>query len=267
MRERLTQEQRRAYLRRIEYEGPLAADVATLRTLQRAHLLTVPFENLDIHLGRPIALDVEAIVRKLVDRRRGGFCYELNGAFAALLTALGFEVALCEARPDNGAAVGIPFDHLALVVSLASERFLVDVGFGAFSDVPLRMDDRRDQPDGTATFRIAGRADGWLDVFEDDEPCYRLSAAPRSFSDFEPGCTYHQSSPDSHFTRNTVCSLRTLDGRVTLRGTTLIETVDGSKRSRPLALEELGEVLRDRFGVLLGEADLLRLRSVWGAKA
>ena len=113
-----------AYLERIDYRGPTAPAAGTLRALHRAHMFAVPFENLDIHLGRTILCDVDRFLEKIVNRRRGGFCYELNGAFAALLTALGFEVTLLSARvarPD--ASFGPEFDHLALRVSCSGRHW------------------------------------------------------------------------------------------------------------------------------------------------
>ena len=119
-----------AYLARIAYTGPTPPTIETLRSIHRAHLQTVPFENLDISLGRTIVVDEDATVRKIVEQRRGGFCYEMNGAFAALLRALGFRVTLLAARvarPQGGE--GPEFDHLTLRVDL-EEPWLADVGFG-----------------------------------------------------------------------------------------------------------------------------------------
>ena len=119
-----------AYLKRINYRGPLAPTAETLRRLQVAHLLSVPFENLSIHTGEPIVLDDDALFEKIVVRRRGGFCYELNGLFAALLRALGFHVEMLSAGVVSQAGeFGPEFDHMTLLVSLA-ERWLADVGFG-----------------------------------------------------------------------------------------------------------------------------------------
>src|SRR5215208_3894293 len=109
-----------AYLKRINYSGPLAPAAETLRALQVAHLLAVPFENLSIHACEPILLEEDALFTKIVDRRRGGFCYELNGLFAGLLRALGFDVAMLAAgvaRPGGG--FGPDFDHMTLLVTLA----------------------------------------------------------------------------------------------------------------------------------------------------
>src|SRR5882762_2856663 len=120
----------KAYLERINYHGALAPSAETLRDLQVAHLLTVPFENLSIHAGEPIVLEDEALFTKIVTSRRGGFCYEANGLFAALLRALGFEVAMLSAEVANAEGeFGPNFDHMTLMVTRA-DRWLVDVGFG-----------------------------------------------------------------------------------------------------------------------------------------
>jgi len=131
------------YLERIHYAQPIKPDVETLRELQHAHMLTVPFENLDIGLKRPIKIDETSIWEKLIIQKRGGFCYELNGLFAWLLKQIGFEVAYLNARVFNREGkLGIDFDHLALLVQIPSqpERWLSDVGFGdSFTD-PLNFD-------------------------------------------------------------------------------------------------------------------------------
>src|SRR5689334_2014409 len=127
------------YLDRIGYTGFREPTAEVLRQIHRAHLFTVPFENLDIALGREIVCDEEPFLRKIVDRRRGGFCYELNGAFATLLRELGFAVTLLSGRvPRQDGSLSPEFDHLALRVDL-EELWLADVGFGdSFLD-PLRL--------------------------------------------------------------------------------------------------------------------------------
>src|ERR1043166_851204 len=148
------------YLARIGYEGEVAPTAEVLRALHRRHLLSVPFENLDIHRKRAIAIDDDAFFRKVVDERRGGFCYELNGAFGNLLRAIGFDVANVSARPGSAAiqSCGPEFDHLALIVPIDGERWLADVGFGDSFLEPLRVDERGDQ-DG---FHIEERGGGEL---------------------------------------------------------------------------------------------------------
>src|SRR5216684_3858804 len=144
----------KAYLQRINHTSPLAPGAETLRLLQVAHLQIVPFENLSIHSGEPIVLDDEALFEKIVRRRRGGFCYELNGLFAALLRTLGFDVTMLSARVANAEGIfGPDFDHMTLLVTL-TERWLVDVGFGDSFLEPLKLDEHNDQVQGDRAYRI-----------------------------------------------------------------------------------------------------------------
>ncbi|GLY91031.1 arylamine N-acetyltransferase family protein [Actinoallomurus iriomotensis] len=237
-----------AYLARIGAARPARPDGEALRDLHLRHLLAVPFENLSIHLGEDIVLDPEALVAKVVDRRRGGFCYELGGAFGTLLAALGFDVEILAARVFDGDRLGVPYDHLALRVG----PWLADVGFGDHAHHPLRLDVRGDQPDPGGVFRIAETPEGDLDVSKDGRPAYRLETRPRALGDFEAGCWWHRTSPKSHFTRSVVCSMLTESGRVTLSGRTLIRTTGGERDERELTGDD--EVLaayRSLFGVEL----------------
>ena len=192
----------RAYLDRIGYRGPLTPTAETLRALQVAHLQTVPFENLSIHARQPIVLDDESLFDKVVTRRRGGFCYELNGLFAALLRALGFRVTMLSAaaaRADG--TFGPEFDHMALLVTLLDEgeRWLADVGFGDSFRDPLRLDERREQPEGRRAFRIDEdgghllllRRDGAGEPWQSQ---YRFTLQPHEYPDYAGMCHYHQTS-------------------------------------------------------------------------
>ena len=247
-----------SYLARIGAERPPEADAETLRRLQLRHLLTVPFENLSIHLGEPIDLTEAALVDKLVRRLRGGFCYELNGAFAVLLSALGFRVTLLAARVFGRDGLGPPLDHLALRVDLA-EPWLADVGFGRFCHHPVRLDVRTEQPDPGGTVRILDRGDGDLDVVLHGVPQYRLEAHPRTLAEFEPTCWWHQTSPSSHFTQSLVCSLLTETGRVTLSGRTLVRTAGGVRDELTLAEDaDVLAVYRAHFGIALDRVPTVR---------
>ncbi|HSR24837.1 MAG TPA: arylamine N-acetyltransferase [Candidatus Eisenbacteria bacterium] len=246
------------YLRRVGAVRPARADAGALRELQLRHLLTVPFENFSVHLGEPVVLEEAALVDKLVCRRRGGFCYELNGAFAGLLSALGFRVTLLAARSHGPAGLGPPFDHLALRVDL-NEPWLVDVGFGRFSSQPLRLDVRSEQRDPAGTFRVDPAADGDLDVSLDGEPQYRLDPRPRALRDFEATCWWHRTSPRSHFTRSIVCSLLTEGGRVTLSDRKLIRTDASGRHERALDGDaEVLAVCRTVFGIELDRVPTVR---------
>jgi N-hydroxyarylamine O-acetyltransferase len=252
--------------------GPHRADADLLRDLHRRHLLTVPFENLSIHLGEEISLTTDALYDKLITARRGGFCYELNGAFAALLTSLGYRVTLLAARVFGGdQRLGPPFDHLALRVETgppaAPESWLADVGFGRHITFPLRFDERGDQPDPGGVFRLAETPDGDLDVHHDGAPQYRLELRPRSLSDFEMACWWQRTSPRSHFTQSLVCSLLTETGRITLSGNTLVTTTAPSaadtasnptRREIQLPNSELLSAYREHFGITLKHAPTLK---------
>src|SRR5262245_38961852 len=147
-----------SYLERINYTRHVKPDVETLHGLQLAHMQSVPFENLDIGLKRPIKIDEVSIWDKLINQRRGGFCYELNGLFAWLLKQIGFNVTYLNARVYNSRGkLGIDFDHLALLVRIPGEkgRWLADVGFGDSFEEPLRMEERGEQVQGLRSY--------WLD--------------------------------------------------------------------------------------------------------
>ena len=245
-----------AYLQRINYSGSRDVTPETLRALQVAHLHSVPFENLSIHSGEPIVLADDALFTKIVENRRGGFCYEANGLFAALLRALGFKVDMLSAGVANREGVfGPDFDHMTLMVTLG-ERWLVDVGFGESFVEPLLLDERGEQAQGTRSFRIVAENDHLLlqrrDRDSDWIPQYRFTLQPREFADYEEMCQFHQTSPESHFTKAPLCSLATPDGRVTLSGMRLLTTSAELRNEQTLTSpEEFNRVLRDRFGLVM----------------
>jgi N-hydroxyarylamine O-acetyltransferase len=231
----------------------VTVDAAGLTLVHEAHLRRVPFENLSIHLDERILLTPEAVVSKLLGSRRGGFCYELNGALGALLAALGFTVTLLEGRVYAEGEPGIPFDHLCLRVDL-DRPYLVDVGFGASFARPLRLDTSEVQQDPNGAFSVVPtpRVRGWWDLWWGERAQYRFSLEPHSLADFAAGCEYHQTSPDSPFTRNSLCSLPVDGGRVTLAGRLLVIR-DGSRR-RELTVDDDAELLaayREHFGIVL----------------
>ncbi len=243
-----------AYLDRIGAARPSSPGAAALRVLHRAHLLTVPFENLSIHLGEPISLTEEGLVGKIVTRRRGGFCYELNGAFALLLQALGYRVTLAAARVWGDGQFGPPFDHLALLVYSVNGRgpWLADVGFGSHSVYPLLFGERRHQGDPAGRFTLAGADDGDVNVLKDGNLQYRVELRERTLADFIPTCWWQQTSPGSHFTRGTICSRLTGEGRISISGRTLIRTSGGSREEQLLPSDAaVLAAYRDHFGITL----------------
>ena len=244
-----------AYLQRIAYTGPLDVSPDTLRGLHLAHLYTVPFENLDIHLGRRLSLDDTALFDKVVTRRRGGFCYELNGLFCALLRELGFRVTMLSAEVARQSGGFSPqYDHLALRVDL-DEPWLADVGFGNGLRLPVRLNDAADQPQGDSAYLIIPdgnyRALLCRDLGGDWTPQYRFTLQPHSLAEFAERCRFHQTSPESHFTQGRICTLATPEGRVSLSGMRLIVTTPAGRTESQLTGEaEYSATLRERFGVI-----------------
>ena len=259
-----------AYLQRIKYAGEVRPTEATLRALHRAHLFAVPFENLDISLGREITCDEARILHKIVNQHRGGFCYELNGAFAALLRALGFQVTLLSARvAREDGTYGPEFDHLTLRVDL-EEPWLADVGFGEGFLEPLRLDSALEQAQNGRVYRLTSRPESrssidagfGLEVMVEGKwkTEYAFTLQPRQLSEFAGMCHYHQTSPESHFTRQRMCSLATPEGRVTLSNNKLIETHGGSRQETLLSGDqEWRAKLCELFGVILPATQLLTL--------
>ncbi len=260
------------YLSRIGFEGRARPTRETLMALARCHLETVPFENFDIHLGVAIRLDAPSLYRKIVRRQRGGFCYELNGLFAWLLREVGFSVDMLSARVVRSRGVGEEFDHLALRVWCEGMPYLVDVGFGDGSTLPIVLRAGEQHRLGGVSYAlraVQGRDDELL--YDATLPGgvrkrYELSLKTREVEDFLAMSEHHQTSPDSWFTGARVCVLHTPRGVVSI--------VDGTYKvaghlERTIADdgEYLG-FLRTRFGV-----DLPRMpgnlseRPIWRLRA
>lgn len=218
---------REKYLERIKCSGNLEPNLDTLRKLQKSHLLNIPFENLDIHNNIVIELSIDKIYDKIVNRKRGGFCYELNGLFYELLHALGFDAKRVSARVyDKDKGYGKEFDHFAIIVTINNIDYLTDVGFGEFIFEPLALHIGVIQNDRRGRYVIEKFENEYLRVnkFEDGKstPQYIFKNIKRELSEFENMCNYHQTSPNSHFTKKRLISLPTENGRITITGNKLI---------------------------------------------
>ena len=259
MTDALTASEAAAYLRRLGVARPEAPTPAALASLHRAHLLTVPFENLDIGLGRPIRLDRASLLGKIVDGRRGGYCYELNGLFALLLRRLGYAVDLVSARVATGdGGLTEEYDHLALVVTSPdlTGPVLLDVGFGEGFVEPLPLVDGFARRERGLTVGVARRGELWVSRERRDGEDWRdrfvFSTTPHALDDFADRNVWQQTSPDSHFTRSRLASLLTPTGRVTLSGNRLITTTQGRRDEVELPDDDaVRSALADHFGIVV----------------
>ena len=264
-----------AYLERLNYQGTLTVSADTLAALHRAHLFHIAFENLDIALGRKIQLTEAYVLEKILIQRRGGFCYELNYAFALLLRTLGFEVHLLAAQVYGTDCYGPEFDHLLLRVQIAETRWIADVGFGDCFRSPLQIagptvqelnDYYRIESHDAQHVLLHSRAqqaqiDGFAEAKRTWQAQYRFEYIAYDISAFLPMAEFHQNSPDSHFTRKSICSIATAKGRITLTNGKLIQTVDSTRHESPvftaLAYREL---LVQHFAMYLPpELDIAKL--------
>jgi N-hydroxyarylamine O-acetyltransferase len=242
-----------AYLARIGYQGPRNASVDTFDAMHLAHATSIPFENLDILLGRGISLDLESLQRKLVASRRGGYCFEQNLLFATALETLGFDVTLLSARVRYGATVVRPRTHMLLLVTVADSRWIADVGFGGdglLRPLPLAIDDESSQfrwtyrlvEEGRHYVLQSRRSAGWNDM-------YAFTLEPHERVDYEVSNHYTSTHPTSPFTMMPIAQRPSQEARYILRGRELTTDTGESVRSQTVSDDELIDVLRETFGI------------------
>ncbi len=240
-------------LKRIGYSGPTEPTLDTLRALQNAFLLKVPFENLDIHLGRQIRLSSESIYKKIVSRKRGGFCYECNILFFDLLSGLGFQVEYLSARMVKGSTIGPEYDHMVLLVHLEHD-YLADVGNGQSCREPLRIDGANRATSEGYAYRAGTQGKDYALYYQQSNeawtPRFLFTLTPRNRAEFSDMCHYHQTSPDSVFTRQRLVTIATLEGRVTLTDMRVSATKGSEKQEKVVTSEdEYYEILKQKFGI------------------
>jgi N-hydroxyarylamine O-acetyltransferase len=247
-----------AYLARIGHAGDLDPTVETLTALHRAHVLSIPFENLDILLGRPIRLDLESLQAKLVHGGRGGYCFEQNSLFAAVLEHLGFQVTLLAARVRMGDDRSTPRTHMILAADIGQARWLADVGFGGDTLLdPIPFDEDEPVLQGAWAFQLCEeddvrvlrgrRGDGWMDL-------YAFTEEPQLPVDFEVSNHYTSTWPRSPFVTKVVVQRSGLDERWMLIDDELrVERPAATERWTVSTPEERLTILADRFGLVFPE--------------
>jgi N-hydroxyarylamine O-acetyltransferase len=257
-----------AYLARIGYAGPREPTLETLRGLHRAHLYSVPFENLDVVLKRPIRLDPASLQQKIVANRRGGYCFESNALFFYALQALGFAVTPLAARVlwERKDPAMPPRSHMLMMVDLEDGLYLCDVAFGGQTPPqPLTLAVGAEQATSHEPYRIRRTEDGELDLQAlmagEWGTLYRFTLHPQLPIDFEAANWYVSTHPDSFFTSNVIAAIPGEGCRYTLFNREFrTRWPDGRVETTVLAgTTELASVLRERFLLVIPEADVAPL--------
>jgi len=242
-------------LKRIGYNGPTEPTLDNLRALQNAFLLKVPFENLDIHLGRQIRLSSQSIYKKIISQKRGGFCYECNILFFDLLSRIGFQVEFLSARMVQGNTVGPEYDHMVLLVHLEHD-YLADVGNGQSCREPLRIDGANMATSEGYAYRVGTHDKGCALYCQQSDaawsPRFLFTLTSRDQAEFSDMCHYHQTSPNSVFTQQRLVTIATPEGRVTLTDMRLSIAKGAEKQERVATSEdEYFEILNQNFGIVI----------------
>lgn len=248
-----------AYCRRIGYKGTPSAKLDAIKTLVVHHTYAIPFENLNPFLGLPVDIDPPAVERKLVRSRRGGYCYEQNTLFRAVLASIGIPVTGLAARvlwqmPEGATPAQ---SHMMLRAEIEGVSHLVDVGFGIQTPTwPLRLGTEKAQDTPHGRYRILHRRGEYRVESETKGkwmPIYRFDLQEQSAGDYKMFNWYCSTHPDSHFTTDLIATRPTTDGRYTLRNNNLtFYPHTGPKRESTLAdADELRDVLLQTFDIEL----------------
>jgi len=251
----LNDRQVKQYLTRINVSHEWTDKKSMLMALHQAHMQSVPFENLDIHLGNKIRLSLPLIFEKIVMKNRGGFCYEVNYLFSALLNSCGFEVSLLSAQVYDGDEPGREFDHILLLVKSEGSLWICDVGFGDSFISPIELGTEPVEQFGYL-YKVTSKDEKHVlfrrKIEGDWLPQYVFSLTPHSIEDFTQMCEFQQTSAESTFTRKSVCSIATKSGRLTISNGKFIETINGMRSEKSIvSSKDYRQVLQQYFCMLL----------------
>lgn len=242
------------YFQRIGYQGDARVDATTLAEMMRCQLFSVPFENLDVQAGKIVSLVPEDIVEKIIDRQRGGYCYEVNGIFSMALRALGIPFRFIAARPMFY-PVRRPKTHMAIIATVDGADWLCDLGFGSYGirapmrlglldvDVPQDADMFKLSRSDSGEYLLQAYAGGqWLNQ-------YGFDLSPQEWIDFEPANYMNSTHPGAIFVQKLVVVLHNPQGRDILVGSNLKTVTNGEIEERVLDADELGRILGRKFGL------------------
>ncbi len=245
------------YLKRINYNGKIEPTLDCLKHLHRCHAMHIPFEALDIHFDNPIRLDTESIFNKVIQKNRGGYCYELNHLFHILLSQVGFKSSMISSKIYNEDTPGPEFDHMSIIVQL-EETWLVDVGYGDLFLEPLKIAEGVKQECRFKDYKIAAIDSGQYLLSEtmkgesDFIKRYSFDIQPRTIDEFYDQNVIKQTSPDSYFVKNMICTIPTEDGRKTIFNDNYKVRTGDQDDNRPIKdKRELSKLLLDEFNIVI----------------
>ena len=246
------------YFERIGYNGEERPDLETVSRIMRHQLHSVPFENLDVCAGKLISLEPEAIVDKIVEQRRGGYCYEVNGLFAMVLTALGISWRFVGCRPMTY-PVRRPRTHMALLVDFDDEEWLCDVGFGSYGmRAPMRLSEQGEVCQEDDTFQLGRTADGEYVLRAQVEGewanQYGFDLSHHEWVDFLPANWLNSTHPETLFTQHRIVMRQTPEGRVILFDNRLKTVANGEVSMREVVPDELPGLMEEVFGLAWRDA-------------
>ncbi len=252
-----------AYFERVGYDGPREASLDTLRALHNLHPQTIPFENLDPLLGRPVKLDPASLQAKLVDGGRGGYCFEHNTLFADVLRQLGFQVQEATARVRWSVPQGVrtPRVHCLLFVEAEGEDYLADVGFGGnVLTAPLKLDARGEQKTPHEDFRLVDEDERVVQEAKINgqwTPLYAYDFADTHPADYEMGNWLTSTHPNSIFVNGLLGARAEPGRRYALRDNQLaVHTLNGKTEKRTLvSAAEIRDALTDLFKLRLSDLE------------
>jgi N-hydroxyarylamine O-acetyltransferase len=257
-----------AYLARIGWREPLQPTLPALAGLLRAHMRAIPFENLDVLLGRAVRVDLDSVFAKLVTAGRGGYCYEHSTLLAAALSHAGFEPVAHSARvvmvaPRSAA----PRTHMFLSVKIAGTTYVLDPGFGGHGPlVPLPLVEDRELREGPDVHRFVRRDGEWVleaAIADAMTPLWISTLDAESPIDFVMANHFTSTWPDSPFVNRLMLRALTPDGRVTVMNRDVTVRRGGASETRELAdRKALRQLLMDHFGFDLPEAEQLRVPTI-----
>ncbi len=250
------------YLRRIDYRQIPQNNLQTLNQLHKKHVFAIPFEDLDIYLKKPLKINTKSLYQKIIVEKRGGFCYELNFLFYNFLKEVGFDCQIVSSRLyDRQENLGLPFDHLSIIVEIEKDFFLLDVGYGNlfFEPIKIPVDSNESyiQKDRDMIYKIEKIDDTNYILSESKNgkkfrKIYAFDTTPREITEYYEQIDLKQYSENSYFVKNRICTLPTQTGRITLFNNKFIKTTQEKRQEYTIQDDnEFYQILKDEFEINL----------------